>query len=512
MNNAGIISGSLPRPFGKYTLIRELGRGAMGAVFEARDSALDRRVALKLMLPSDNPNPKEAAIEEQLFTREAQLCARLEKHPNIVSVYEAGTIEGRRYIAMEYIDGIPFSDWAEQRKPSLRTRVRILRDVAHAIHHAHKGGVLHRDLKPKNVLIDGQGRPFVTDFGMAKRVSGTSESSSGGGLGASSSAGTVVGTPSYMSPEQAQGLKNITVRTDVYALGAMLYELLAGHPPFPGEMTIVALLRVVQDPIVPPSVASPAWAGSSEDKSIEAVCLQALSKNPDDRFPDAISFADRLSQWLGERRGVTGRKAGEKKSRSPLPYVLPLMAIPIIMVVALVSSRMSQQLPPPSELMWTEAPQLLKLVDPARDAAAGAWRAEKGVLVSSASPRARIEIPWRPPEEYDLKVTFVRRQGTEDVAILLPWNGSALVWVAPRGLENDTVHTALFRVRKDGLASNLTAKRVNSLTSYSTPPPLDTPWALRTPSLLGLGCDESIVEFQSVQALEITGKGTRTRP
>jgi len=510
VNNAGIISGSLPRAFGKYTLTRELGRGAMGAVFEARDSALNRRVALKLMLPSDNPNPQEAAIEEQLFTREAQLCAGLEKHPNIVSVYEAGTIEGRRYIAMEYIDGVPLSDWTEQKKPSLRARVRVLRDVALAIHHAHKGGILHRDLKPKNVLIDAHGRPYVTDFGMAKRVGGTTESSAGGG--ASSSAGTVVGTPSYMSPEQAQGLKKIDVRTDVYALGAMLYEMLAGSPPFPGEMTIVALMRVVQDPIVAPSVASPAWAKSGEDKAIEAVCMQALSKNPDDRFPDALSFADRLSLWLGERRGVTGPKAGEKKGRGPLPYLLPLLAIPIVMVVALVVSRMSQQLPPPSEMMWAEAPQLLKLVDPAKDAAAGAWRDEKGALVSGASARARLEIPWRPPEEYDLKVTFVRRQGSEDVAILLPWNGTPMVWVAPRGLENGTLHTALFRVRKDGLASNLTAKRVNSLTSYATPPPADPQWTLRNPTLLGLGADDSVVEFQSVQVIEITGKGARTRP
>src|SRR5205814_38393 len=103
----------LPRAFGKYTLTRELGRGAMGIVYEARDTALDRRVALKVMLPYNNPNPKDAAIEEQLFTREAQLCARLAKHPNIVSVYEAGTIDATRYIAMEYIDGIPLSDWVE---------------------------------------------------------------------------------------------------------------------------------------------------------------------------------------------------------------------------------------------------------------------------------------------------------------------------------------------------------------------------------------------------------------
>jgi predicted Ser/Thr protein kinase len=509
VSNAGIISGSLPRSFGKYTLTRELGRGAMGAVFEARDSSLDRRVALKLMLPSDNPNPKEAAIEEQLFTREAQLCARLEKHPNIVSVYEAGSIEGRRYIAMEYIDGVPLSDWTEQKKPSLRARVRVLRDVALAIDHAHKGGILHRDLKPKNVLIDAQGRPFVTDFGMAKRVGGTESTT---GSGASSSAGTVVGTPSYMSPEQAQGLKKIDVRTDVYALGAMLYEMLAGSPPFPGEMTIVALMRVVQDPIVPPSSASPAWAKSGEDKTIEAVCLQALSKNPDDRFPDTISFADRLSMWLGERRGVTARKGGGKKGRGVLPYVLPLLALPIVMVVALVASRMSQQLPPPSEMMWAQAPPLLSLVDPAKDSVAGTWRAEKGGVVSESSPRARLEIPWHPPEEYDLKVTFIRRQGTEAVTILLPWNGATLVWEAPRGLENGTLHTALFRVRKDGLASNLTAKRVNSLTSYAPPPAAEPQWALRNPALLGLGCDEGVVEFQSVQAIEISGKGARTRP
>jgi serine/threonine protein kinase len=506
VGNAGIISGSLPRPFGKYTLIREIGRGAMGAVFEARDSALDRRVALKLMLPSDNPNPQEAAVEEQLFTREAQICGRLEKHPNIVSVYEAGSIEGRRYIAMEYIDGTPLSEWTQQRHPPLRQRVRVLRDVALAIHHAHKAGILHRDLKPMNVLMDPQGRPYVTDFGMGKRLAPGGDS----GASSSSSAGTVVGTPSYMSPEQAQGLKNIDARTDVYALGAMLYEMLTGSPPFPGNVTIVQLMRVVQDPIPPPSAASPAWAQSGEDKSIEAVCMQALSKNPDDRFPDALTFVDRLSQWLGDKKAPPASKP-EKKGRGLLPYVIPAAALPIFMVVALFVARMNDQAPPPSELLWTQTPQLLGLVEPSKDAVAGAWTAEKGSLVSAASPRARIEIPWRPPEEYEAKVTFVRRQGAEDVAILLPWKGTTVVWVAPRGLENGTVHTVLFRVRKDALASNLTARRVNSLTSYATAPPPDPQWALRTPGTLGLGSDDGVVEFQSVQVIDVSGKGSPAR-
>src|SRR5689334_23939965 len=159
-------------------LLRELGRGAMGVVFEARDSALDRRVALKLMLPTDNPDPKDAAIEEQMFTREAQMLGRLQKHPNIVSVYESGTIEGRRYIAMEYVQGLSLSEWTTQRRPPLRAQVRVLRDVAYAVHHAHQAGILHRDLKPKNVLIDSHDRPWVTDFGMAKKFGGSTEGSS----------------------------------------------------------------------------------------------------------------------------------------------------------------------------------------------------------------------------------------------------------------------------------------------------------------------------------------------
>jgi serine/threonine protein kinase len=508
VNPGAIISGALPRPFGKYTLTRELGRGAMGAVFEARDSALDRRVALKLMLPSDHPDPREAAHEEQLFRREAQLCGGLAKHPNIVSVYEAGTIENRRYISMEFVDGVPLSNWTQERRPSLRTRIRVLRDVAQAVHHAHQAGILHRDLKPKNVLIDAQGRPYVTDFGMAKRAS-TSEGSTASS--ASSVAGTVVGTPSYMSPEQAQGLKKIDRRTDVYALGAMLYEILAGAPPFPGEMTIVALMRIVQDPIPAPSSISTAWAQSPEDKSIESVCMQALAKNPDDRFPDALAFADQLTKWLGDRPAAAPPKKMEEKPTRVTPRVwIPAALLPLLILLLVVVSQ-SRRSPTPSESRWDHATNLKVLVDPARDAVAGAWKLEGPALISGPAPHARLEIPWRPAEDYDLRATFARREGGGEVAVLLPWKGGTFVWTI-RLPENGILHTAEFHVRSDGLSCNLSGRLVNSQTTYAARGPSDPQWTLKDASLLGLGSADGVVEFQEIELLEGETKGTRVRP
>jgi serine/threonine protein kinase len=505
MADAGIISGKLPRSFGKYTLTRELGRGAMGMVYEARDGALDRRVALKVMLPSDHPDPKEAVIEEQLFTREAQLCARLAKHPNIVSVYEAGTIENRRYIAMEFIDGISLSEWTERRQPSLRGRVRMLRDIAVAVHHAHQAGILHRDLKPKNVLVDAHGRPFVTDFGMAKRFGGDT---TGSGVSSSSGSGTVVGTPSYMSPEQAQGLKKVDARTDVYALGAMLYEILTGKPPFPGEMTIVALMRVVQDPILPPSQASPSWASSTENKTIESVCMKALSKSPDERYPSSLAFADQLSGWLGETDAAASAKAPAKK-KSSVSWV-PAALIPLGVLIAFFLLRMNSG-PSPFDSEWKGATTISALADPARDGVEGGWKIDGGGLVSSRSPHARIELPWKAPAEYDLRATFTRREGVDDVVILLPWRGSTFLW-SFRALENGASNTVVFRVRKDGIASILMGKNIDSRSTYALPNPPGPGWALRDAALPGIGCADGVVDFDGVEVRDVTGQGVRSRP
>jgi serine/threonine protein kinase len=274
---------------GKYTLDKELGRGGMGIVYAAVDRELGRKVALKTLLLSPNADAVESRVEEDRFLREAKLTAKLPKHPNIVSVYEAGIIDGRRYLAMELIEGRSFGKWRKAGTPTIRRQVEILRDVAVAIHHAHQQGVIHRDLKPENILLDDREQPHVSDFGLAKSV--------GQDVSLSLTAtGTVIGTPSYMSPEQALGLKSADHRSDIYAMGVMLYEILTGQQPFTGETAIEILLKASKNPVPPPS--SVLKAGLGVDKSLENVCLKCLAKKPEDRYSTAEALATDLTRWL----------------------------------------------------------------------------------------------------------------------------------------------------------------------------------------------------------------------
>jgi serine/threonine protein kinase len=312
-------SGSVARSgtqFGKYTLSAEIGRGSMGVVHDAQDTTLHRRVALKIMHEGRGGEPKEAVNEWQRFIQEARLTANVAKHANIVTVYEAAVQDSRRYIAMEYVAGEPMNRWRPGR--STREQVRLLRDVALAVHHAHEHGIIHRDLKPGNVLVGKGGVPVVTDFGLA-----TYERR---GVGMSlTPTGYIVGSPAYMSPEQARGSKDVDRATDIYSLGIMLYESIAGKPPFGGKNPVETLSKVVEGTKVPPSQAAPL---PGNDPELDAICMKAIALEARDRYKSAAELAKALTRWLDQ-----GKPA--ERSRYPVAQISTLVALSIVLAAVL---------------------------------------------------------------------------------------------------------------------------------------------------------------------------------
>jgi tRNA A-37 threonylcarbamoyl transferase component Bud32 len=312
-------------PFGKYKLVRELGRGGMGIVYEAIESGLGRKVALKMMIVSPHTNPKDAKMDEERFLREAQLSASLTKHPNIVGVYEVGVIDGRRYLAMELIDGKPMSDWHEGEGITLRQEVEVLRAVALAVHHAHEHDVIHRDLKPQNILIDAKSEPHVTDFGLAKMV--------GENLSVSlTGAGMVVGTPAYISPEQAQGLKSTDRRTDVYALGVMLFEIITGRHPFTGGTAMEILMKASKNPVPSASAMLKVRLSPVQAKGLDDICQKALAKKANDRYRTAAAFAADLEKWLQGEEVKVALQTRRMAAAPSVPKGLLIAGIPVVLL------------------------------------------------------------------------------------------------------------------------------------------------------------------------------------
>ncbi|HEX7896487.1 MAG TPA: protein kinase [Planctomycetota bacterium] len=255
---------------GKYILTSPLGKGSMGAVYKAWDRGLRRWVAVKLLLITKDP---QLVLR---FRREAETSAAIQ-HPNIVPIYDVGESQGRPYLVMKYVEGSTLIGMSLTLEQSLRTLLQAAKGVAYA----HEHNVVHRDLKPGNIMIDGSGHVYVMDFGLAKDLYNAS------GLTAP---GTIMGTPTYMSPEQAAGKsERVNCSSDVYALGAILYELLTGRPPFKGPRAIETLRMVLEDPVVPPTKTNP-----SVPPAVEAVVLKALQKDRADRYPFAADFARAL--------------------------------------------------------------------------------------------------------------------------------------------------------------------------------------------------------------------------
>ncbi len=271
-------AGRLPRRFGNYELLEELGHGGMGVVYKAREFTPERMVALKVIRAGELADAEDV----RRFHREADEAARLD-HAHIVPVYEVGEHGGLHFFTMKLVEGGSLSHHLERYQSDAKGAARLVATAARAVHYAHQRQLLHRDLKPGNILLDASGQPQIADFGLAKRMGGAGEASQSQG----------VGTPEYMAPEQARGDAQLTTAADVYALGGVLYVLLTGQPPFRGDSSWTTIKKVLTEEPAPPSKIRP-----GVPRDLETICLKCLQKEPSRRYGSAEALAEDLERWL----------------------------------------------------------------------------------------------------------------------------------------------------------------------------------------------------------------------
>ena len=265
---------------GDYELLEEIGRGGQGVVFRARQKSLNRTVALKII--SLGQWASEAHLKR--FRREAEAVGNLD-HPNIVPIYEVGERDGSCYFSMKFVEGGQLDEVVGRAPLSIRRAVELMLRLARTVHYAHEHNILHRDIKPGNILLDQKGEPHLTDFGLARLVETESTITR---------TREVLGTPSYMAPEQATGNNaQLTSATDVYGLGAVLYQLLTGHPPFAGGTTFETIKLVLDTEPRQPRL----W-NRKINRELSTICLKCLEKDPKRRYPSALALAEDLEHWL----------------------------------------------------------------------------------------------------------------------------------------------------------------------------------------------------------------------
>src|SRR5438128_5608354 len=276
---------------GDYELLEEVGRGGQGVVFRARQKSLNRTVALKVI--SLGQWASKAHLKR--FRREAEAAASLD-HPSIVPIYEVGERDGSCYFSMKFVEGGELDEVVGRTPMSIRQAVELIPKVARTVHYAHEHGILHRDIKPGNILLDAKGEPNLTDFGLARLIE--TESTVTRTM-------EVLGTPSYMAPEQAVG-NNAAVgkATDVYGIGAVLYQLLTGQPPFAGGTTYETIKLLLDAEPRQPRLLNP-----KIDRDLSTICLKCLEKDPNRRYSSALALAEDLERWL-KHEPIRARRTG----------------------------------------------------------------------------------------------------------------------------------------------------------------------------------------------------------
>jgi len=309
-------------PLRRYALQERLGEGATAVVYAARDQELQRDVAIKILREAVGMSD----VARERFRREAQSAAGL-SHPNLVAVYDAGSVEGQSYLVMERVKGKSLDDVLRERRPDEREIARILERAARGVAAAHERGIVHRDLKPANILISTSGEPKVSDFGMAHLMDSRMELTR---------TGVPLGTPLYMAPEQVQGQHDITPRTDVYGLGAILYEMLSGRPPHAADSILDLYGKIAREEPVRPRRWRP-----TVPPELEAIALKALDKEPARRYATAGLFADDLARFL-EGKPVEARPASfayrsyRRLKRQGVPMTVGALTLLAVVGVALV--------------------------------------------------------------------------------------------------------------------------------------------------------------------------------